>query len=782
MEKVEGNEQVVGSFEQNAEESESVRMILTYIIMEQLKDLDGHALYCPGFDKSREADDQADERYRVLGDVMEHLHDLCRTNPRSFLRPEWFDDEHRRNVMAAVDGGKIREARVNALLKLNWTDMRRARREGRVFPRWYEERQVPRKTTSVHLPGDEGFPIPNPTARLSSTPVTEDDEQRRTALSISHDIVFPSLKEIGTKMVTALLEDKIELSKSLSYRPAIKKLGDSDAVVALMLRFISPKIRELEGRLITSDMQQDLGDVKGQTGGYLAIVTDTAESTYWRPYIGQSSNLHRRFSQHRQAFNQKDESALNYFIMSRHGSRQLNFMLLWKISEDKLKRDDTLNNLLEMLMCLAFQSLPLPQQLRGILPDYHPTATTGLNVVSPLLQGIQLNNQEKYVYRRELLFSADPEIRLFPTARTASLEASNNRKVPTPAQFRRPVAIDMSKALADILASTPAHHEQSATFAGDRSPTRENFDLPSALSAATDGLEKPLHTRYELSPPRGSFDARIGLLLDYDSFSTKPQGNNSELFPGMAEIGLNSENCLVWPFSFQDETLCSSSEIRNTDAEKEVLRVLNRKVINASGLWVIIIFGPDAESCALLPHFDHHELKLGGFTYDLFLEADDTGVQRLYLRCAVSYSSLFLISWSDATEVSLAIKFAAAVTKTKWIRPYAHRARHALGEIVIRNSLENQGQAKMTPETMPDNIRTWLIGNGFTMKEDYDYLTELAGSFSKGLLLAASTSSIRYTVNPRLPDRGGTPGDRSIPHPAVQSNVRIFTREQLDMI
>ncbi|RJE17225.1 hypothetical protein PHISCL_10438, partial [Aspergillus sclerotialis] len=84
--------------------------------------------------------------------------------------------------------------------------------------------------------------------------------------------------------------------------------------------------------------QQDLGDVKGQTGGYLAIVTDTAESTYWRPYIGQSSNLHRRFSQHRQAFNQKDESALNYFIMSRHGSRQLNFMLLWKISEDKLKR------------------------------------------------------------------------------------------------------------------------------------------------------------------------------------------------------------------------------------------------------------------------------------------------------------------------------------------------------------------------------------------------------------------------------------------------------------
>jgi hypothetical protein len=66
--------------------------------------------------------------------------------------------------------------------------------------------------------------------------------------------VFPSLKEIGTKMVTALLEDKIELPKSLSYRPAIKKLGDSDAVVALMLGFISPKIRELEGRLVTSDM------------------------------------------------------------------------------------------------------------------------------------------------------------------------------------------------------------------------------------------------------------------------------------------------------------------------------------------------------------------------------------------------------------------------------------------------------------------------------------------------------------------------------------------------
>lgn len=190
MEKVEGNEQVVGSFEQNAEESESVRMILTYIIMEQLQDLDDHALYCPGFDKPREADDQADERYRVLGDVMEHLHDLCRTNPRSFLRPEWFDDEHRRNLKAAVDRGKIREAPVNALVIRNWTDMRRARQEGRVFPQWYEKRQVPRKTTSVHLPGDEGFPIPNPTARLSSTPVTEDDEQRHTVSASGYSVLF----------------------------------------------------------------------------------------------------------------------------------------------------------------------------------------------------------------------------------------------------------------------------------------------------------------------------------------------------------------------------------------------------------------------------------------------------------------------------------------------------------------------------------------------------------------------------------------------------------------
>jgi hypothetical protein len=42
------------------------------------------------------------------------------------------------------------------------------------------------------------------------------------------------------------------------------------------------------------------------------------------------------------------------------------------------------------------------------LPPRAPSPRAGLNVVSPLLQGIQLNNQEKYVYRRELLFFCGP--------------------------------------------------------------------------------------------------------------------------------------------------------------------------------------------------------------------------------------------------------------------------------------------------------------------------------------------------------------------------------------
>jgi hypothetical protein len=96
-------------------------------------------------------------------------------------------------------------------------------------------------------------------------------------------------------------------------------------------------------------------------------------------------------------------ASLHYYIIkSGKGLRSANFIRLWAIPFPP-RRDGTVKlvfeNFLEMVFCRAFQSLPAATLEQTFAPcPQGQYAGTGLNVISPLLQGIGLSTAPLHDY------------------------------------------------------------------------------------------------------------------------------------------------------------------------------------------------------------------------------------------------------------------------------------------------------------------------------------------------------------------------------------------------
>ena len=71
-----------------------------------------------------------------------------------------------------------------------------------------------------------------------------------------------------------------------------------------------------------------------------------------------------------------------------------------------------LNNILEMIMCRAFQSLPglLIEEYFGLLPNSQGYSNLGLNIIPPLIQGQRLDPHKRHSFTLQLTVSKDTEI------------------------------------------------------------------------------------------------------------------------------------------------------------------------------------------------------------------------------------------------------------------------------------------------------------------------------------------------------------------------------------
>jgi hypothetical protein len=133
-------------------------------------------------------------------------------------------------------------------------------------------------------------------------------------------------------------------------------------------------------------------------GGYCDIVTDDFDTEFWRAYVGQSKSAAIRIEQHLAAHRNQWKNSLHYyFVAEGNGTRHMNFIFLWSVPlsfvQDKSARTSVvlLNNILETLMCYAFQSLPSASIKKFMDLDIR---TIGLNVFPPLSMGFMLIQQD----------------------------------------------------------------------------------------------------------------------------------------------------------------------------------------------------------------------------------------------------------------------------------------------------------------------------------------------------------------------------------------------------
>jgi len=159
---------------------------------------------------------------------------------------------------------------------------------------------------------------------------------------------------------------------------------------------------------------RDIGSSWPAYSGYLDYIKDDRNKDYWRPYVGQTSNPAKRINKHFEAFKRAKNQPLHYFIASKgRGHRSMNVIRLWSLPNGDCINDGQsrilLSNILETVMCRAFQSLP-----RTVLQEFfgdQEFATTGLNIVPPLFQGFRLDVSKRQRYCISCLDSMDEQIR-----------------------------------------------------------------------------------------------------------------------------------------------------------------------------------------------------------------------------------------------------------------------------------------------------------------------------------------------------------------------------------
>lgn len=120
---------------------------------------------------------------------------------------------------------------------------------------------------------------------------------------------------------------------------------------------------------------------------YMGIITDDNNPGTYFLYVGQTKNLARRLGEHQNKVLRDATPCLHYYVL-KAASRSEKFVVLANLSLLDEAILPYCLNILEMLGCLAFQTLP-EKTLLQYLPQGSKVSSPGahLNVASPLAQG-----------------------------------------------------------------------------------------------------------------------------------------------------------------------------------------------------------------------------------------------------------------------------------------------------------------------------------------------------------------------------------------------------------
>lgn len=544
-------------------------------------------------------------------------------------------------------------------------------------------------------------------------------------------------------MLVDILNDSIEGSKELAYDAEVEDHGGVEAVAKHLCSLVSPEVKCLSGREVTTQMLQEVRQEQVTTpwkgaGGYLDFVTDDRRNDWLRFYAGQFKDPVRRIlRQHSESILKGSCTSLHYFmIWMGNGHRTANFIRLWQFPES-----ETLDqwyqiraNILEALFCKAFRST------QGFLTgDKIASGHYGLNVMTPLIQG---GGQELSYFKlkasKAMSKSPDRQIRAWPKFRQAFMQKREVLRTNHRPLFRPDFTAALNNAIPDDRLLQAITDSLATAVTEERlTGNKEDPSLKSFIWA-------------------GNMAARIGFVVSHESCPPtigQQHGHSAKKDTSLAVdqlpwsltiCGFNTSNTIVWTPNFNDVSILDVEGLHRmfetVSADASALEK-HAALISASRLRVIFLCGVLADHTIrnALGLSQRFMLELRGYKYPMYVDdGTASGIARLFVRCPELPANVRTVSTTAVTRLSEVLRFRVSVASLAGIRPYFIETSCIQRSIISRVALERNGYPKLTTDALDEGLRAWLSRKGIDRVEDIRKIETTAGSLSWGLLMVLS--------------------------------------------
>ncbi|KGO39200.1 hypothetical protein PEX1_063420 [Penicillium expansum] len=593
---------------------------------------------------------------------------------------------------------------------------------------------------------------------IDSQPTLPSQTTKESAMNsweLVPNVIFPNLHNMICQLTSGLATDPDVYLQRLPYHSVITAHGGPQKIAQMLLDWIDPHIRTLEGRFIRTEdllsVQACQNNLWSPNGGYVDIVTDSRNHEYWRAYPGQSKEPPNRIKIHNRAILRGSRSTLHYYVIAQgQGYRAANWLKLWEVPTDTqlscTSRAVALN-VLEMTMCRAFQSLPgsILEAYYGPKEDGKSYSDLGLNIIPLVLQGLSLGPSVRKSFSLSLEKSPDPDINGWPQFRYEYGKKAEKFNI----NFQRPLmrSSEFHARFRDAI----QHPQLSQSFRGSESlphSALSNFELLNQLKEDIEPIGLPW------IPPNGNFDALVGFALeDFLDAESEHSSNTKISMPcQFQDSGWNMTNSLTWAANPIQRDLTKMMQSMRSSQERETESIIrfNQSIIQHSGLRVVLMCGRAVQDLVLPTEREETRLKLEAGEFPMFLEVENEAIKRVYVLIPNQIDAFLLREWRKTHKISEVLHFTSAITMTIGIRPYAGDNGCVLTKAIRDYMDERKGiQEPLMLETLHPMTRLWLTRRGFAKDEDISLLQEKAGGSLSNAILVLLHVTPQHSLNSR---------------------------------
>ena len=486
-------------------------------------------------------------------------------------------------------------------------------------------------------------------------------------------------------------------------------------------------------------------------GGYLDFVTDDRNCSYVRFYVGQSIVVALRLDTHCRHILQGAFDTLHYYILNMgDGHRRANWLQLWSMPEE-MQYMETFSGFsisiiqccLEMMFCPAYESLP-----RKTLAEYFGTAPygqysgTGLNVLSPLLQPVDLCLLEssRAQHRSRLSSSSDPEVASWPAVRAKMIAKERQDAFATSKALPSSISAYGRLIQEQLQAQDVEHYSLNALLSKSRFQT-QYFDLEYQFTKAF-GESDNFHTL-----PFGSPEATVCVVLDNRHIDIGTKTSDSGWIPWLLRsVGFHEGNTLLFTYNRTYRGLYNS--ITNPEGEDHIAlrRKFTRLLINNSNLRIVLLCGPVSRDEILASIRSEIAVVDGPYILDFrgqklscwLQRHPNNHICRMFIESPEPYPVLLGSNWRKSMKLGEVFKIAVALTDIK-VDAYHFECCSFTAKVLKRRWSEssNQDIQPWTPENLDPVVRHYLQRRGFTTMEELEQLqnTNSEKSLTRALIV-----------------------------------------------